>query len=406
MSSNISEDDLNNFCAVTGAPKDRARFYVEAANGNLDLAIESYFENGGAENAEMETESPVRRNPAQDDDHDFEVVDDDDADEDFNPFNQLGSKSKEPTRKQPTRAAAAGKIFSLNDMNNDNDDEEDEDEKGQAFYAGGSKTSGQQILGPKKRNPEKIIKDLFEKAKEHGAQEVESSDSAGTSKKTPKSHGPGYRLGSGNEPSEVIPGAPKPRETKSSILKLWKNGFNIDDGDLRSYEDPKHKEFLASIQRGELPRELIQQAQGGEVHLDMQDHRDEEFVPPKQAYKLYSTEGQKLGSEPSVAPVVSNASANDKASNEDTAKNNLGLDASKPTTQMQLRLSDGSRLIIKANLTHKLREIKTYLNTARPEYATRNYSLMTSFPNKELTNDDETVEEAKLQNASIIQKLK
>jgi len=58
---------------------------------------------------------------------------------------------------------------------------------------------------------------------------------------------------------------------------------------------------LASIQRGELPRELIQQAQGGEVHLDMQDHREEEFVPPKQAYKLYSTEGHKLGAGPTVA---------------------------------------------------------------------------------------------------------
>ena len=75
-----------------------------------------------------------------------------------------------------------------------------------------------------------------------------------------------------------------------SVLKLWKNGFNVDDGQLRSYEDEKNKEFLASIQKGELPRELVNQAQGGEVHLDMQDHREEEFVPPKQAYKLYNTE--------------------------------------------------------------------------------------------------------------------
>jgi hypothetical protein len=30
---------------------------------------------------------------------------------------------------------------------------------------------------------------------------------------------------------------------------------------------------------------------------------------------------------------------------------------------------------------------------------------MTSFPNKELTNNEETIEEGKLQNASIIQKL-
>ena len=70
---------------------------------------------------------------------------------------------------------------------------------------------------------------------------------------------------------------------KVSVLKLWKNGFNVDDGQLRSYEDEKNKEFLQSIQRGELPRELVHQADGGEVHLDMQDHREEEFVAPKAA---------------------------------------------------------------------------------------------------------------------------
>ncbi len=150
---------------------------------------------------------------------------------------------------------------------------------------------------------------------------------------------------------------------KTSILKLWKNGFNIDDGELRSYEDPKNKNFLASIQRGELPRELVNQAQGGEVHLDMQDHREEEFVPPKQPYKLYNTEGYKLGDTASaVQPVVSNASADDKAKNEETAKRALALDASKPTTQVQIRMSDGSRLVVKLNLTHTLNDLRAYIN--------------------------------------------
>jgi len=46
MSSNkpaISDEDLQNFCSVTGASMDRARFYVEAANGDLGIAIESFF---------------------------------------------------------------------------------------------------------------------------------------------------------------------------------------------------------------------------------------------------------------------------------------------------------------------------------------------------------------------------
>lgn len=403
-----TEEDLKNFCSVTGASIERAKFYVEAANGDLGLAIESFFENGGGED---EFESLPVAGSGEKSGAKLESMDDDDSDEDYNPIEKEPAQRKaEPAkvRKQPTRKV--GNIFSLNDMNgSDEDGDESDEEKGEAFYAGGSSTSGQQILGPKKKNPESIIKDLFQKAKEHGAQEVDMSEEAGGSRKGAGAApvGTGYRLGTGNEPSEVIPGGSKGKETKTSILKLWKNGFNINDGQLRSYEDDKNKEFLASIQRGELPRELVTQAQGGVVQVDMQDHREEEFIAPKQAYKLYSTEGQKLGETAGSVPVVASSSLtiDEKKTNEDTAKKSLGLDSTKPSTQIQVRLTDGTRLVVKLNLTHKLKDLRAYINSARPEYYPRSYTLLTSFPNKEFTNNEETIEEAKLQSASVIQKL-
>ena len=54
----------------------------------------------------------------------------------------------------------------------------------------------------------------------------------------------------------------------------------------------------------------------------MQDHREEEFVPPKNKYVLYN-DGYKLGSP--TPTVVSNASANDKVNSEETARRNLNL---------------------------------------------------------------------------------
>ena len=33
----ISEDKLNSFIGVTGASQERAKFYLEAANGDLDV---------------------------------------------------------------------------------------------------------------------------------------------------------------------------------------------------------------------------------------------------------------------------------------------------------------------------------------------------------------------------------
>jgi UBX domain-containing protein 1 len=33
-------------------------------------------------------------------------------------------------------------------------------------------------------------------------------------------------------------------------LTFWKDGFSLDDGPLRDFNDPANKPFLASIQKG------------------------------------------------------------------------------------------------------------------------------------------------------------
>lgn len=45
----------------------------------------------------------------------------------------------------------------------------------------------------------------------------------------------------------------------------------------------------------EVPAELRRLARGGQVNLDMEDHRDEEYVKPKSVFKAFTGEGQKLG---------------------------------------------------------------------------------------------------------------
>lgn len=34
------------------------------------------------------------------------------------------------------------------------------------------------------------------------------------------------------------------------VLKLWKNGFSVDNEPLRDFNDPANKEFLESISKG------------------------------------------------------------------------------------------------------------------------------------------------------------
>lgn len=54
------------------------------------------------------------------------------------------------------------------------------------------------------------------------------------------------------------------------------------------------KPYIAFSLR-EVPAELRRLAHGGQVNLDMEDHRDEDFVKPKGAFKAFTGEGQKLG---------------------------------------------------------------------------------------------------------------
>lgn len=129
-------------------------------------------------------------------------------------------------------------------------------------------------------------------------------------------------------------------------LKMWINGFSVDDGPLRTFNDPQNREFLESISRGEVPKELVRTARGGEVNLIMEDHRTEEYVEPKRKVKAFAGEGHRLGN---VTPETIGAhgsslqDSGDNKVNEDEAKKRLKTDESKPTTNIQIRLSDGSR---------------------------------------------------------------
>ena len=45
----------------------------------------------------------------------------------------------------------------------------------------------------------------------------------------------------------------------------------------------------------EIPDELIQLGKGGEVSLDLEDHRNEEFTKPKQSVRAFTGHGVMLG---------------------------------------------------------------------------------------------------------------
>lgn len=86
-------------------------------------------------------------------------------------------------------------------------------------------------------------------------------------------------------------------------------------------------------------------------------------------------------------------------------KKQLNLDTTKPITTIQIRLADGSSVRAQFNLTHTINDLRRYITTMRPQYAIRDFSLLTMYPTKELT-EDKTIEETGLKNATIMQRLK
>ncbi|KAF3824797.1 hypothetical protein GH733_010131 [Mirounga leonina] len=327
------QDAVREFVAVTGAEEDRARFFLESAGWDLQIALASFYEDGG--------------------------------DEDIVTISQAT-----PSSVSRGTAPSDNRVTSFRDLIHDQDEEEEEEE------------------GQRKKSPNELVDDLFKGAKEHGAVAVERvTKSPGEASKPRPFAGGGYRLGAAPEEESAYVAGERRRHSGQDVhvvLKLWKSGFSLDNGELRSYQDPSNAQFLESIRRGEVPAELRRLAHGGQVNLDMEDHRDEDFVKPKGAFKAFTGEGQKLGS---TAPQVLNTSSPaQQAENEAKASSSVSIDESQPTTNIQIRLADGGRLVQKFNHSHS-------------------FVLMTTFPNKELADESQTLKEANLLNAVIVQRL-
>lgn len=82
----------------------------------------------------------------------------------------------------------------------------------------------------------------------------------------------------------------------------------------------------------------------------------------------------------------------------------LSVDTSLPSTSIQLRLADGTRMVARFNFHHTIGDIRAFIDASRPG-GTRAYQLQTvGFPPKQLTDMTQTIEQAGLGNSVVIQK--
>lgn len=168
------------------------------------------------------------------------------------------------------------------------------------------------------------------------------------------------------------------------VLHLWNDGFSIDDGDLRRFDDPQNRADLQMIREGRAPIHLMNVRLDQRVDVKLQQH-DEDYHPLPKVYRPFSGEGRRLGS---PVPGESAAAAQPVATTTTTSASSsqapsTGVDESQPTLMLRIQLPDGARLPARFNTSQTVGDVYEFIQRASPAISARPWVLSTTFPNKE-----------------------
>lgn len=126
------------------------------------------------------------------------------------------------------------------------------------------------------------------------------------------------------------------------------------------------------------------------AHLQEPEKRQ---VPFQGVGRTLGSSSTPATSEPSASVPISTASAPTSV-----------LDDSLPSTSLQIRLADGTRMVAHFNFQQTVGDIRAFIDASRPS-DTRAFQLQTvGFPPRILSDPTQTIEQAGLANSVVIQK--
>lgn len=169
------------------------------------------------------------------------------------------------------------------------------------------------------------------------------------------------------------------------VLHIWQDGFSIDDGELRRFDDPSNEADLQLIRSGRAPLHLMNVQHDQSVDVKLHQH-DTPYKQPPKKYKPFAGTGNRLGS---PVPGASSTTSSTPAPATPTATATASaptVDESQPTLMIRIQMPDGSRLPARFNTTHTIGDVYGFVQGASVETRTRPWVLVTTFPNKEHTD--------------------
>jgi len=405
----MDDGKLAEFATVTGcADADKARFFLESAAGDVAAAVEAFFEHGDCEGAPG-SEDPAPGSGAPEAPGAAPVA------------ASVASPAARPPRS--TRTAAKGNVRGFGDLGGA-DVGGDDDDKPTEWYTGGA-ASGSVVQDPKKNSNAERMRSVLDGARASGAVDGTQEDLEGPSRGSrgaPGSSraftGSGRTLGSTAEatgdadgasraapPAPTPPTEPSPDAPETHVITFWSDGFTVNDGPLRAYDDPRNTPFMEAVSRGQCPPELVPKTPTTPININLV-RKDQNYEPPPEPkYVAFSGAGRTLASASSDAQ--GKQSVGEKVVSEAPPESGgeWSCDESKPSASVQLRLRDGSRRVARFNLTHTVRDVRAFIAVAAPAAAgDGNYTLqLAGFPPERLENESRAVGDG-LAGAVIIQR--
>lgn len=249
------------------------------------------------------------------------------------------------------------------------------------------------------------------------------AESPGPSRASPTSfRGSGQTLGGEGTESRVIPDPDAPPASSSSsrgggrnrpqnssntnnneqvqerTLHLWQDGFSIDDGELRRFDDPANADALRMIQQGRAPVHLMNVRFDEPLDVKLQQHA-ENWRPLPKVYKPFGGEGRRLGSPvpgdssastttttTTTLPTVITSTLSTSSTPSGGAAAPPTVDESQPTVSIRIQMPDGARLPARFNTTQTVGDIYEFVARASPELRSGGWVVATTFPNKDHTD--------------------
>ncbi|KAM0343013.1 hypothetical protein ACHAPU_008914 [Fusarium lateritium] len=381
------EGQVVEFAGLSGASPEEARQYLEAHNWDLAEASNAWFRD--AEEDSRDTSTAPAPAAAPDNYTGPRTLDGRPAPEDARPQATRKPAASQQKKKGVATLGSIGSSSHQHDHGDDDDDDfdpEDDDGRGNLF-AGGEK-SGLAVQDPNQEGgPKKIISDILAKARANAAR-PETENEAGPSEPS-RFRGTGQTLGgdgveSRSVPDPLGPVRPGNSESQERVLHIWQDGFSIDDGDLRRFDDPANQADLALIRSGRAPLHLMNVQHDQPIDVKLHQHETPYQPQPKQ-YKPFGGSGNRLGA---VVPGVSEESSSTTAAPAAASSSSdaPSVDDSQPTIMIRIQMPDGTRLPARFNTAHTIDDVYGFVQGASPDTRSRSWVLSTTFPNKDHTD--------------------